>query len=29
LWKYKELRKGWLNMKNFFYALDKIKEEIL
>lgn len=29
LGKYKDLRKGWLNMKNFFYALDKIKEEIL
>lgn len=27
--KYKDLRKAWLNTKNFFYALEKIKAEIL
>lgn len=27
--KYKNLRKAWLNTKNFFYALEKIKSEIL
>ncbi len=29
LGKYKDLRKSGLNMKNFFYSLEKIKEEIL
>lgn len=27
--KYKNLRKQWLNLKNFSYAIDKIKSEIL
>ncbi len=26
--KYKDLRKSWLNIKNFFYSLEKIKEEM-